>query len=100
MSRFLSGILNWLLRQSATLLLILAVLISGVWLQDGLKNVGELKGDRAELVARMEKLLQQIEAQTRSAGERMKKAAFAVKDTGSILDEARAQRQTLWDEHP
>ncbi len=98
--KFLSGILKWLLRQSATLLFILAVLIAAVWLQDGLKNVAELNSDRAGLVARMQMLSQQIEARTRNAAERTKKAAFAVGHMGSILEQARAERQKLWDAHP
>ncbi|MBE0614562.1 MAG: hypothetical protein IH604_12905 [Burkholderiales bacterium] len=100
MGKFFSGIFRWLLRQAATLLLILAVLIAGVWLQDGLKNVVDLQGDRATLVARMEALSQQIQAQTRDAAARTKKAAFAVQHMGSILEQARAERQQLRDAHP
>jgi len=99
-SKLLSGVFNWLIRQAATLLLILAVLIGGVWLQNGLKNVEELNSDRAGLVARMDKLSMQIEEQTRNAFERSRKAAFAIRDSGSILNQTRAQRQKLWDEHP
>ncbi len=100
MSKLLSEIFNWLLRQALTLLLILAVLIAGVWLQGGLKKVEQLNRDRAGLVARTGALSKQIEAQTRNAGERSRKSAFAVVDTGSMLNRAQAERQKLWDQHP
>ncbi len=100
MSKLLSEIFKWLLRQALTLLLILAVLIGAVWLQGGLKKVEQLNRDRAGLVVRMGALSQQIEAQTRNAGERSRKSAFAIADTGSMLNRARAQRQELWDRHP
>lgn len=100
MSRLLAGIVKWLLRQSATLLVILAVLIAAVWLQGGLKNAGELRDNRAVLAARMEVLAKQIEEQKRHARERSKKAAFAFLDLGSMLQQAQAERQKLWDAHP
>lgn len=100
MSKLLSEIFKWLLRQALTLLLILAVLIAAVWLQGGLKKVEQLNRDRAGLVARTDALSKQIEAQTRNAGERSRKSAFAIVDTGSMLDRAQAERQKLWDQHP
>lgn len=100
MSKLLSGIFKWLARQAATLLLILAVLLGGAWISGELKKTGELRGDRAVLIAQVDALSRQIEEQKHNAGERLRKAAFAIRTFGSILDQTRAQRQKLWDEHP
>ncbi|MGP1679095.1 MAG: hypothetical protein ACTS6J_18305 [Burkholderiales bacterium] len=100
MSKLLSAIFKWLLRQSATLLLILAVLLAGAWLEGELKKAADLRSDRAVLVARATALSKQIEEQTRNAGERSRRSAYAMLDTGSMLNRARAERQKLWDAHP
>lgn len=99
MSKLLSGIFKWLIRQSATLLLILAVLIVVTWLQGGLKKTEELRSDRAVLVAQAGELLKQIEKQKRNADERSKKSASVILNLGSVLNRTRTERQALWEEH-
>ena len=88
------------MRQAATLLLILAVLIAGVWLQGELKRAGELGIDRAGLVAQVEALAKRIDALKRDAEERSRKTGSVVPNLESTLLRARAERQELWDEHP
>ncbi len=100
MGKFLSGIFKWLIRQAATLLLILAVLIAGAWLNGELKKAGELGTDRAALVAQAGVLLQRAEELKRSTEERARKVQSAAVNLGSILERTRAERQRLWDEHP
>ena len=100
MSELFSGIAKWLLRQSVTLLLILAVLLGGAWIKGELKKAGELERDRAVLVARTHALLKGAEELRRNAEERSRKADFVIPNLGSILDRTRAARQKLWDEHP
>ena len=100
MSKFLSGIFKWLIRQAATLLLILAVLLGGAWFNGELKKAGELGSDRAVLVAQTDALLKRIEELKRNAEERSKKVESVIRNLESILDRTRAERQELWDKHP
>lgn len=100
MGKFLSGIFKWLIRQAATLLLILAVLLAGAWLKGELKKAGELGTDRAALVAQVDALVQRVEELKRNTQERSRKVESALVNLGSILDRTRAERQRLWDEHP
>lgn len=80
-------------------MLILAVLLGGAWINGELKKAGALGSDRAVLLVQMDKLSRQIEEQKRNARERSKKAASVVLGFGSILNQTRAERQTLWEEH-
>ena len=100
MGKLLSGIFKWLVRQAATLLLILAVLIAGAWLNGELKKAGELGTDRAALVAQANALVQRVEELKRNTEERSRKVQSAAVNLGSILERTRAERQRLWDEHP
>ena len=99
MIKLLSGFFKWLIRQSVTLLLILAVLIVAAWLQGGLKKVDELRSDRAVLAARSGELLIQIEKQKHDVEERSRKAASVIQDLGTVLNRMRTERQTLWEKH-
>ena len=88
------------MRQALTLLLILAVLLGGAWLKGELKRAGELRGDRAGLVAQVDTLLMGTAALKRSAQERAKKAESAFRKLASTLEQKRTERQQLWDKHP
>jgi len=87
-------------RQAATLLLILAVLISGAWLNGELKRAGELTNDRTTLLARTQNLASQQQALANDIGERLKKAADAIGHYQSFSQQAQAQRQIIWEAHP
>lgn len=100
MGKLLSGVFKWLARQAATLLLILAVLIAGAWLNGELKKAGDLDSDRAALVAQAGQLMQRVDELKRSAEERARKVQSAAVNLGSVLERTRAERQKLWDEHP
>ena len=99
MSKILINVCKWLLRQAATLLLILAVLLGAAWLQGELKKADDLGQDRAALIARTEATLGQIAALKQSAAEQSKKSESVVQILASIRDRARVERQALWDGH-
>ncbi len=88
------------MRQALTLLLILALLLGAAWVRGELKRAGELRGDRAGLVAQVDTLLMGTAALKRSAEERARKAESAFRNLASTLEQKRAERQQLWDKHP
>jgi len=98
--KLLSGIFQWLIRQALTLLLILAVLLGGAWVKGELKRAGELRGERAGLAAQVDTLLMGAAALKRSADDRANKAESAFRRLASTLEQKRAERQQLWDQHP
>lgn len=88
------------MRQALTLLLILALLLGAAWVRGELKRAGELRGDRAGLVAQVDTLSMGTAALKRSAEERARKAESAFRNLASTLEQKRAERQELWDKHP
>jgi hypothetical protein len=95
----LSGIFNWLVRQALSLLIILGVLTGWAWMQGELKRADELRGDRAGVVAQRGTLFKEVEALSRNAAERARKAEAFIRNLESMQDRARVARQKLWDEH-
>ena len=88
------------MRQALTLLLILALLLGAAWVSGELKRAGELRGDRAGLVAQVDTLLMGTAALKRGADERARKAESAFRNLASTLEQKRTERQQLWDKHP
>lgn len=87
------------MRQAATLLLILAVLLAAAWLKGELKKAGELGSDRAALTAQVDAHADGIEALKRNSEERSNKVVSVIPKLESVLERTRAERQTLWDQH-
>lgn len=87
------------MRQAATLLLILAVLLAAAWLKGELKKAGELGSDRAALAAQVDAHADGIEALKRNSEERSNKVVSVIPKLESVLERTRAERQTLWDQH-
>jgi hypothetical protein len=56
MGKLLSGIFSWIGWKVATFLIILAVLITGAWIQNELKSIETLEIERATLLAKKAKL--------------------------------------------
>ena len=88
------------MRQALTLLLVLVVLLGLAWVKGELKRAGELRGDRAGLVAQVDTLSMGSAALKSGAQERATKAESAFRKLASVLEQKRAERQQLWDQHP
>lgn len=99
MNKNFSAIFKWLTRQALALLLILAVLLAGAWLKGELKRAGDLESDRAVLTAQLDELARQIGEQKRNAEARSRQAVSVLRNIGSMLTQAQAERQKLWEEH-
>lgn len=85
------------MRQAATLLLILAVLLGAAWLGGELKKNADLDHERSELVARRNDLARERDALKRNAEAQIRKAASTLRILRVDLEQSRAERALLWE---
>jgi hypothetical protein len=97
-TRIVSEVLRWVMRQAAILLLILAVLLGMAWLNGELKRTADLQRERDASLERKHVFATRIAALERGASENVRRAE-ALKPLQALLERKRAERQALWDSH-
>jgi hypothetical protein len=95
-TRILSGIAKWMLRQGLLLLLILAVLLVAASLRGEWKSMRELARERAILIAQKDVLASELDKLNRKAAER---SGLVQQNVQSSLHRKRAELQELRDGH-
>jgi hypothetical protein len=98
-SKILLGIFKWLARQATALLFILAILFGLASLKGELERTDEMNRERAKLAAQRDEMFRQVEELKRSSGEMVDKAKATGRTLESILDQRRAERSKLSEEH-
>ncbi len=92
--------------KAAALVLILAVLLAGAWVGEESRKTQQQEVLRAVLLEHRGSLREQVAELERTAGERARQAKAAIEtiraqlaQRASLLERARAERRTVWDEH-